>query len=523
MPPKFKQFQCTGCGEHFPLAELRAHLKVEGSFNPFDPGFYARCPVGKQKEKEKADVPGVEGKGTIKMTQRRQAARDGGVDDGLRLHSDDRYIRIRPPPEAPPKAFADEFPVGCEVRLPDGCTGRVTATARGRIAVTLHDGTKEGHVSSDLTRVRGKIRKWRETGEIKDTLRQGQALNDGDSETCQNAAVRVFPVGREVVLPGGQKGTVTGHARGRVGVKLAGSGEATGALPEDLKPAQGKVRLTLRQQAAKDGCIDDTLRCKKAPPPLPPGKLQRVPLTEENLAAAASAARAEAVAKGEEETPAEKREKEARAESVVRSVSVRRSVDTRLESEQPLPRRGRGVPRGPPSVGVLNAIRDKWLSRADKRQAFWAQQRDAENQRRQEFFANLADQHRAQQEREVRRVDQRRREAAAAAAAQAAAQVDKKYPPPSQPPPPKAEPKKEEPAGVRPRPMTPPARVHHNPVPAVRPQGPPLRQFVPRPLSPAQMSQSLGGFESRFGDAPEPARGPGIRAGQLRQVAALYP
>eukprot|EP00756_Hemistasia_phaeocysticola_P063375 Hpha_TRINITY_DN6848_c0_g2::TRINITY_DN6848_c0_g2_i1::g.46216::m.46216 len=217
MPPK--SWKCTGCGADFPLAELRGHLKVDGLFNPFDPGFYARCPTARQKQKEEAAAPGIPTK-TIKMSQRRQAAKEGCIQDSLRPHAEDRYVRIRRPPEAPPKAFEAEFPVGCEVRMPDGCTGRVTGKARGRIAVTLRDGTKEGHVISDLTHVRGKVKKGREVGgEVKDTLRYGEALHDRDSECGQAGAARVFPVGREVVLPGGERGVVTGHARGRVGVK----------------------------------------------------------------------------------------------------------------------------------------------------------------------------------------------------------------------------------------------------------------------------------------------------------------
>ncbi|KAJ9458513.1 hypothetical protein DIPPA_13512 [Diplonema papillatum] len=99
------------------------------------------------------------------------------------------------------------FPIGCEVSV-GGKRGSVTGHARGRVGIELRDG---GHV--------------------------GALPNDVLEVTSEELAEEEFPVGCACVLI--ERGTVTGEARGRVGVRMP-DGSTRGVVPDQLKLVDGE-------------------------------------------------------------------------------------------------------------------------------------------------------------------------------------------------------------------------------------------------------------------------------------------
>eukprot|EP01062_Namystynia_karyoxenos_P017789 TRINITY_DN16585_c0_g1_i1.p1 TRINITY_DN16585_c0_g1~~TRINITY_DN16585_c0_g1_i1.p1 ORF type:complete len:558 (+),score=168.92 TRINITY_DN16585_c0_g1_i1:59-1675(+) len=309
------QFHCSGCGGKFGLAELKEHLQAP-ALNPFDPGFDQRCPVRVRQRKEAAagQAAGVEKPPWVaeawedsagrpvrrwRRTQREQMAADGCVPDPTRA-KDDFHLRQRENKEEPPKVLA-QHPFGDrqEVIVRDsGLRGVVVGRHRGRIGVRLTDGSYEGHVPADLIPKRGRLRPGARREAVRcqgqllkeDTLREGIGLQKeqgancvepDDEEDMTPQLRRAFPIGCEVTVPGGARGRVSNHYRGRVAVTHPNGG-VQGWQPELLRRARGLLKGSLRRQAAKDGCIEDNLRC--------PGAMRGTEAAETKAAPVAGAA-----------------------------------------------------------------------------------------------------------------------------------------------------------------------------------------------------------------------------------------
>eukprot|EP01065_Artemidia_motanka_P043205 TRINITY_DN5953_c0_g1_i2.p1 TRINITY_DN5953_c0_g1~~TRINITY_DN5953_c0_g1_i2.p1 ORF type:complete len:664 (+),score=207.35 TRINITY_DN5953_c0_g1_i2:991-2982(+) len=118
-----------------------------------------------------------------------------------------------------------KFPVGCEVRCVRKMRGKVCGHSRGRIGVRLRDGRLGGFIPEQLRFV------------APPTHPRGGEDDDSDDDGGGQLEVG------SLALWHGERVTVCGHSRGRVGITLA-DGSRRGVLPSELKPlsAQEAVR-----------------------------------------------------------------------------------------------------------------------------------------------------------------------------------------------------------------------------------------------------------------------------------------